>query len=143
MWETCAIENNAATGSNYFKTKVFGLKFLKNEKTAVYAKLVTSHNYNIHVKKSDFLWVFNKLPSFLTLRFSKGSIKQKIWRYKTFKHHILLMRAIFRCYLRQVNKKHYVMFSYFNTSRLVRFDFIWSHVFCKVFNLSLLKASHF
>lgn len=29
MWETCAIENNAATGSNYFKTKVFGLKFLK------------------------------------------------------------------------------------------------------------------
>lgn len=29
MWETCAIENNAATGSNYFKTKVFGLKILK------------------------------------------------------------------------------------------------------------------
>lgn len=52
MWETFAIENNAATGSNYFKTKVFGLKILKNEKTAVYAKLVTSHNYNIHVKKS-------------------------------------------------------------------------------------------
>lgn len=56
MWETCAIENNAATGSNYFKTKVFGLKFKKkNEKTAVYAKLVISHNYNIHVKKSEFL----------------------------------------------------------------------------------------
>lgn len=32
MWETCAIENNAATGSNYFKTKVFGLKFKKKKR---------------------------------------------------------------------------------------------------------------
>lgn len=29
MSEKCAIENNAATGSNYLKTEVFGLEFFE------------------------------------------------------------------------------------------------------------------
>lgn len=52
MWEICVIENNVVIGFNYFKIKVFGLKFLKNEKIVVYVKLVISYNYNIYVKKS-------------------------------------------------------------------------------------------
>lgn len=76
MWEICVIENNVVIGFNYFKIKVFGLKFKKkNEKIVVYVKLVISYNYNIYVKKFEFLWVFNKFFLFLILRFLKGFIK--------------------------------------------------------------------
>lgn len=55
MWEICVIENNVVIGFNYFKIKVFGLKLKKNVKIVVYVNLVISYNYNIYVKKFEFL----------------------------------------------------------------------------------------